>query len=71
MASEGTGARIAVVGLGYVGLVAVACFAKMGNRVVGFETNAAYLEYLRARRIPFHEPGLDELIAEQLAVGRL
>lgn len=71
MASEGTGARIAVVGLGYVGLVAAACFAKVGNRVVGFETNAAYLEDLRAGRIPFHEPGLEELIAEQLAAGRL
>jgi len=71
MASEGSGARIAVVGLGYVGLVAAACFAKMGNRVVGFETNARYLKDLRAGRIPFHEPGLEEMIAGQTAAGRL
>lgn len=71
MASEGTGARITVVGLGYVGLVVAACLAEMGNRVVGLETNAAYLKNLRAGRIPFHEPGLEELTAEQLAAGRL
>lgn len=71
MGSDEAGARIAVVGLGYVGLVAAACFSKMGNRVIGFEANAAHLEALQSGRIPFHEPGLEELIAEQLAVGRL
>ncbi len=71
MGSGGHGARIAVVGQGYVGMVAAACFAKLGNKVVGVETNAAYLEGLRAGRIPFFEPGLEDLIAEQLAAGRL
>lgn len=71
MVSDGYGTRVAVVGLGYVGLVAAACLAKMGNTVVGFDRNPDYLEELRAGGIPFHEPGLEELIAEQQAVGRL
>ncbi len=71
MGSDGHGARIAVIGQGYVGLVAAACFAKMGNTVVGVEVNAAHLEDLRARHIPFFEPGLEGLIAEQAAAGRL
>lgn len=69
--SDKHSARIAVVGLGYVGMVVAACFAKMGHKVVGLEANAAYLEDLRSGRIPFYEPGLEELVAEELAAGRL
>lgn len=63
--------KIAVIGLGYVGLVIAACFAAAGRRVVGVDTNLAYLEALRAGQAPFREPGLDEILAEQRASGRL
>jgi nucleotide sugar dehydrogenase len=64
-------ARIAVVGSGYVGTVAAACFAHVGHRVVGLETDAGKLASLRAGRAPFFEAGLDELLAEGMAAGRL
>lgn len=63
--------RITVVGLGYVGLVTSACLARLGHDVVGIESSAARLEHLAGGRIPFHEPGLDEIVAEGRAAGRL
>lgn len=63
--------KIAVIGLGYVGLVIAACFAAAGRRVVGADTNVPYLKALRTGQVPFHEPGLEEIIAEQQASGRL
>lgn len=64
-------AQVAVVGLGYVGLVIAACLARMGHPVVGVETNSAYLKDLEADRLPFFEPGLAEMIPELRAAGRL
>lgn len=63
--------RIAVVGSGYVGLVAGACFADAGNRVTGIDNDAAKVEALRQGRIPIYEPGLAEMVAESLQAGRL
>jgi len=63
--------RIAVVGLGYAGLVIAACLAKMGYRVVGIEVNEGYLADLRSNRLPFYEPGLREVVAQLRASGML
>jgi UDPglucose 6-dehydrogenase len=53
---------IGVVGLGWVGLVTAACFAELGHRVVGREIDAAKVDALRAGQLPFHEPGLAEIV---------
>jgi UDPglucose 6-dehydrogenase len=57
------GARIAVFGAGYAGLVTGVCFAELGHSVVVRDIDAAKIEALRAGRVPFFEPRLDELIA--------
>ena len=66
-----TGKQIAVVGLGYVGCVTAACLAKLGHRVVGIDKDAHKVENVNARRAPFYEPGLDELLKEAHAAGRV
>ena len=63
--------RVAVVGLGYVGLVTSACLAEQGNDVVGVETSGERIRSLRAGSVPFHEPGLAELTSRNHAIGRL
>jgi UDPglucose 6-dehydrogenase len=62
---------ISVFGAGYVGLVSAACMASLGHDVLCIDTDAARLQALRRGRPPFHEPGLPELLAAQLASGRL
>jgi UDPglucose 6-dehydrogenase len=54
--------RIAVVGTGYVGLVAGACFADAGSDVVCVDVDESKLERLRAGNVPFFEPGLDSIV---------
>jgi UDPglucose 6-dehydrogenase len=63
--------RIAIIGGGYVGLVSGACFAEFGVEVRVVEADAAKLDALRAGRMPIYEPGLDKLIADNVAAGRL
>lgn len=65
------GERIAVVGCGHVGATVAACLAELGHRVCGIDVDAATVAGLQAGRIPFHEPGLAELIAGNVAAGRL
>lgn len=62
---------ISVLGAGYVGLVTGACLAHLGNHVRVVDIDAARIARLRGGDVPIHEPGLDELIAEGLANGRL
>jgi UDPglucose 6-dehydrogenase len=63
--------QIAMIGGGYVGLVSGACFAEFGTNVAIVETDAGRLAALREGRIPIYEPGLDQLVADNVAAGRL
>jgi UDPglucose 6-dehydrogenase len=63
--------RIAVVGTGYVGLVAGACLAETGIEVYCVDIDAAKVERLRAGEIPIYEPGLEPLVKRNVADERL
>ncbi len=63
--------RITMIGSGYVGLVSGACFADFGHDVVCVDKDKSKIEALLAGRIPIFEPGLDHLVATNVASGRL
>jgi UDPglucose 6-dehydrogenase len=63
--------KIAVVGTGYVGLVAGACLAESGNDVICIDKDAAKVNLLRRGKVPIYEPGLEELVRRNKAEGRL
>jgi UDPglucose 6-dehydrogenase len=63
--------RISVIGTGYLGAVHATCMAQLGHEVVAYDTDAKKIEALAAGSTPFYEPGLDELLTEVLATGRL
>ncbi len=63
--------RIAIVGTGYVGLVAGVCFADSGHIVVCIDIDKDKIATLRQGRSPIYEPGLDELLRKNIAAERL
>jgi UDPglucose 6-dehydrogenase len=63
--------RIAMIGGGYVGLVSGACFAEFGSDVAVVETDPVRLKALCAGHMPIYEPGLDQLVEENVAAGRM
>ena len=63
--------NICVVGTGYVGLVTGAVFADLGNDVVCVDNVPEKISELRAGRMPIYEPGLEEMVARNVADGRL
>jgi len=63
--------HITIFGTGYVGLVTGACLAEVGNDVVCIDVDADKIARLEAGEIPIFEPGLEEVVAENRATGRL
>ena len=63
--------RVAVIGTGYVGLVTGACLASRGHSVCCVDVSEERVRSIQAGKSPFYEPGLDELLREQQAAGRL
>lgn len=63
--------KVAVVGTGYVGLVAGTCFADSGNDVICVDNDVKKVRALRSGKIPIYEPGLQELVQRNSHTGRL
>jgi GDP-mannose 6-dehydrogenase len=62
---------LSVFGLGYVGCVSSACFAKEGHRVIGVDVSRAKVDMINSGRATIVESGIGELVAEMVAAGRL
>ncbi len=63
--------RIAMIGTGYVGLVSGVCFSDFGHDVICVDKAADKIRMLQAGQVPIYEPGLDVLMARNVAAGRL
>ena len=63
--------RIAMIGTGYVGLVSGVCFSDFGHDVVCVDKDASKIGRLEKGEVPIYEPGLDTLLARNVAAGRL
>jgi UDPglucose 6-dehydrogenase len=63
--------KIAMIGTGYVGLVSGVCFSDFGHEVVCVDKDPRKVEMLKAGQVPIFEPGLDVLMAKNVAAGRL
>ena len=63
--------KLSVIGTGYLGATHAACMASLGFEVIGFDTEISKIELLSKGKVPFYEPDLEELLAEQIKAGRL
>ena len=63
--------KISIVGTGYVGLVAGACLAELGNAVLCLDPDKERVDMLIRGEIPIHEPGLPPIVRRNVTAGRL
>ncbi len=63
--------RLSFLGTGYLGATYAICFAELGYEVLGFDIDEAKIAKLAGGQVPFHEPGLDDLLRRNLTSGRL
>lgn len=63
--------KITMLGAGYVGLVTGACLAELGHNVICVDKDQVKIKNLKVGKLPIYEPGLDELVIRQVAMGRL
>ncbi len=63
--------RVTMIGAGYVGLISGACFSEFGTTVTCVDSDEARIARLQRGEIPIFEPGLDELVADNVAADRL
>ncbi|MGW5197675.1 UDP-glucose dehydrogenase family protein [Streptomyces spiralis] len=63
--------KLSVLGMGYLGVTHAACLAELGFEVLGLDVDRHRIDRLRAGEVPFHEPGLDELVRAHCLTGRL
>lgn len=69
--SQDKNARVAVLGLGYVGCVTAAGLAKLGHQVIGVDRDPRKVHEILQGRAPFYEPELEPMVQETVASGRL
>ncbi|MEO5722387.1 MAG: UDP-glucose/GDP-mannose dehydrogenase family protein [Chthoniobacterales bacterium] len=62
---------LSIIGSGYVGLVTGACFADVGHNVICVDNDPRKVQSLQAGKVPIYEPGLEEVIARNVAAKRL
>ena len=62
---------LSVVGIGYLGTAHAACMASLGYTVIGVDTDKEKIDQLKRGQLPFYEPGLEEMLREQVESGRL
>src|SRR6185436_599877 len=63
--------KLSVFGIGYVGCISAACFAKEGHEVIAVDVNATKVDMINSGKSPIVEPGIVELIQEAVGSGRL
>lgn len=63
--------KLCMIGTGYVGLVSGVCFSDFGHHVVCVDKNAAKIDSLQSGEVPIYEPGLEDVMARNVAAGRL
>lgn len=63
--------KLSVIGCGYLGATHAACMSSLGFEVIGIDTDQAKVDALSRGELPFYEPGLDSLLADEVKTGRL
>ena len=63
--------KVTIFGTGYVGLVTGACLAEVGHEVLCTDINQDKIKLLQQGLVPIHEPGLEDLVVENLQIGNL
>ena len=63
--------KVSVIGTGYLGATHAACMSSLGFEVIGVDVDAEKIALLTAGKVPFYEPGLEDLLQKEIASGRL